>query len=52
VEVLELLPRGADEHVAHEEGMVGTGADNTNVDPVALVPAGEAINNVNAVPGV
>jgi hypothetical protein len=32
--------------------MVGTGADNSYAYPVALVPAGEAIDNVDAVPGV
>jgi len=32
--------------------MVGTSADNTNVDAVALVPAGETIDNVDAVAGV
>jgi hypothetical protein len=32
--------------------MVGTSADNANAYPVALVPAGEAINDVDAVPGV
>ena len=32
--------------------MVGTSADNTDVDAVALVPAGETIDNVDAVAGV
>jgi hypothetical protein len=32
--------------------MVGTGADNTHPDAVALVPAGEAIDDVDAVSGV
>jgi hypothetical protein len=32
--------------------MVGASADNANVDAVALVPAGEAIDNVDAVTGV
>ena len=52
VEVLELLGRGADEHVAHEEGMVGASADNTDADAVSLIPAGETINDVDAVAGV
>lgn len=52
MEVLELLTAGPDEHVAHEESMVGAGADNANVDAVALVPAGETIDNVDAVAGV
>lgn len=52
LKVLELLPRGADQHVAHEEGVVGAGADNADAYPVALVPAGESIDDVDAVPGV
>lgn len=52
MEVLKLRGRRADEHVTHEQGMVGTGADNTDVDPVTLVPAGETINDVDAIPGV
>lgn len=52
VEVLELLAARPDEHVAHEESMVGASADNANVDAVALVPAGETIDNVDAVTGV
>lgn len=49
VEVLELLGRRADEHVAHEEGMVGTGADDPDADPVSLIPAGKAVDDVDAV---
>jgi hypothetical protein len=52
VEVLELRPSGTDEHVAHEQSMVGASADNTDIDPVSLVPAGKAINHVDSVAGV
>lgn len=52
VEVLELLLGRTDEHVAHEQGMVGTGADNADVDTVSLIPASKAVNNVDTVPGV
>lgn len=52
VEVLQLLLGGPDQHVAHEEGMVGAGADNAHADAVALVPAGKAIDDVDAVAGV
>jgi hypothetical protein len=52
VEVLQLLAARPDEHVAHEESMVGTSADNTDVDAVTLVPAGETIDNVDTVAGV
>lgn len=52
VEVLELLTRRADKHVAHEESMVGAGADDTDADTVLLVPAGVTIDDVDAVTGV
>lgn len=52
VEVSKLLARGADQHVAHEKSMVGTGADNANADTVALIPAGVTIDNIDAVTGV
>jgi hypothetical protein len=32
--------------------MVGTSADNTDADAVSLIPAGETINDVDAVAGV
>lgn len=49
VEVLELLPAGTDEHVAHEQRMVGASADDTDTDTVSLVPAGIPINHVDSV---
>lgn len=52
VEVLQLFARRSDEHVPHEQGMVGTGADNSDADTVALVPAGIAVDNVNSIPGI
>lgn len=52
VEVLELLLGRADKHVPHEEGMVGTSADNTDADAVSLIPAGETINDIDTVAGV
>jgi hypothetical protein len=52
VEVLELFSRGTNQHVAHEQSMVGASADNAHADPVALVPAGEAIDDVDALAGV
>lgn len=52
VEVLELLGCRADQHVTHEQGMVGTGADDTDIDTIALVPAGKTVNDVDTIPGV
>jgi hypothetical protein len=50
--VLQLLPRGPDQHVAHEEGMVRASANHSYAYPVALIPASESIDDVDAVPGV
>lgn len=44
-EVLKLLLSGADQHVAHEQGVVGTRTDDSNLDTVARVPAGVSVNN-------
>jgi len=52
VEVLQLLTGRADKHVAHEESMVGAGADNADLDAVTLIPAGITVNDVDAIPGV
>lgn len=52
VEVLELLGGGADQHVTHEQGMVGTGADDTDINAIALIPAGKTVDDVDTVPGV
>lgn len=52
VEALELLPRRADEHVTHEQGMVCAGTDNADADSVARIPAGVSINDIDAIPGV
>lgn len=52
MEVLELLLGRANQHVAHEKSMVGAGADDADAYPVALVPAGKAIDDIDAVAGV
>ena len=52
VEVLQLFAAGANEHVAHEERMVGTGADDSDADAVLLIPAGITVDDVDAIPGV
>ena len=51
-EVLKLLTRGPDEHVPHEEGVVGASADNAHSDPVLLVPSRKTVNDVDSVSGV
>jgi hypothetical protein len=52
VEVLELRSLRADKHVAHEEGVVGTRADDADLDLVLLVPSCVTVDNVDAVPCV
>ena len=52
VELVELLAGRTDKHVPHEESMVGTRANDTDGNSVTLIPAGEAIDNVDAVPSV
>jgi len=52
MEALELFSRRANQHVAHEEGVVGAGAHDAHADTVALIPAGESVNDIDAVPGV
>jgi hypothetical protein len=52
VETLQLFPGRADEHVSHEESMVGSGADDSDPDPVLLIPSRIAVHHVDAVSGV
>ena len=49
---LEFVLGRADEHVVHEEGMVGAGADNANFDPVSGIPASVAVEDVYEFAGV
>jgi hypothetical protein len=49
LEVHQLLRLGTDEHVAHKQRMVSTSAHDTNVDSVALIPAGKTVDNVDAI---
>ena len=52
LEVLELLARRPDEHVPHEERVVGARADDAHPDPVLLIPSRVAVDDVDAIPGV
>ncbi len=49
---MQLFPRWPDEHVAHEECMIGSSADNSHTDPVPLIPTGIPINYIDSVAGV
>lgn len=50
--MLELLTRRADEHIPHEKGMIGTGANDTNANTILLIPASIAVHDVDAISGV
>ena len=52
VEMLEIFRVRADEHVAHEKGMIGSGADHPNLDPIFLVPSRKTIHYVDSISGV
>lgn len=43
---LEFLLGGADQHVVHEQSVVGTGAHHSDLDPEVLVPARVAVQHV------
>lgn len=50
--MLQLLPRGAYQHVAHEQSMVSPGADHPNTDPVALIPSRIPIDDVDPISSI
>lgn len=52
MKVLQLFRLRPDEHIPHEEGMVRSGTDDSNIDSVALVPASKAINDIYAISGI
>ena len=50
--MFQLFSCRSDKHISHEESMVGTGADNADVDAVLLVPASIAIYDVDSISGI
>jgi hypothetical protein len=47
--MLKIFPIRSDEHITHEESMIGTGADNADLYSVLLVPSCETVDDVDAV---
>lgn len=43
---VELGLSGSDQHVGHEEGVVGAGADDSDLDSFLEVPAGISVHHV------
>jgi hypothetical protein len=53
MEVLfELLVSGPDQHVVHEEGVIGSGTDDSDSDSFLLVIPGIPVDNVKLLSGV
>lgn len=52
MEAFQLLSRRTDQHVTHEEGMVGSGAYNADAYSVALIPTSVTVDNIDAIPSV
>lgn len=50
-EVLELLGGWSDQHVGHEQSVVGSGTHNSDLDSVSWVPTSESINNEQLLSG-
>ena len=52
LEMLQFLSRGTNEHVPHEQRMVSSGTDDSNIDPVSFIPACKTIDDIDAIAGV
>lgn len=50
--VLELFCRRSDQHVVHEQGVVGSGSDDSDLDSVLGIPTGESIEDVDVFSGI
>jgi hypothetical protein len=50
--MLKVLSIRSNEHIAHEESMVGTSTNNPDLDSVLLVPSRKAVHDVDTVSGV
>ena len=50
--MLQFLSRWSNKHVSHEKCMISPGADDSDIDSVFLVPAGESIDDINAVASI
>ena len=46
-EVGELLSGRSDQHVVHEQGVVGSGSDDSDLDSVFWVPTRESVEDVD-----
>ena len=49
MEVLKFFTIGSNKHVAHEKSVIGTSADDSNLNLVILIPSCKAIDNVDPI---
>lgn len=52
MEVLKILAIRSDEHISHEKSVIGTSANDSDLDLVFLVPSCEAVYDVDTVSSV
>ena len=50
--MLQLFTRRSDKHISHEERVVSTSTDDSDSNPVFLIPASVTIDNINSGSGV
>lgn len=50
--MLKLLWLGPYKHISHEESMVGTSANDADIDPVAFIPTSETIHDIDTTTSV
>lgn len=50
--MLKIFTVRSDEHIPHEQSMVGTGADNSDFDLILLVPSCKSVDDVDTVSGI
>ena len=51
-ELFQLLLRGPDHHVVHEQGVVGASADDPDLEAVTRIPTGVTVGDVQPLAGV
>ena len=50
--MLQLLWLRPYKHVSHEESMVGTSANNADINPIAFIPTSETIHDIDTITSV
>ena len=50
--MFKLCSRRPNEHIPHEERMIGTSANDSDIDAILLVPSGKSIYHVDAISSI